>query len=275
MSFRKLQRILLFIAALSTLLASQPLPVRAEEGELPERSWRDYLRRGRRRSAPEEKQSRIDSSEQTNPEGMVDIIDTPTPNVVDYGGYRLNFRFYKDGGLLSHISFGVFRRLNIGASWDNEKVIGTEDPRTNKPALNAKFRIYDGGSVLPAVALGYDGQGRFFDKAKDEYSERDRGLYLSMGRELFFPRFEVTGGVNISKFKEGEVYGSLGLSYTIEEKFVLMTEYDNIRNGVDNRWNAGIRVFPIPAMHIDFAFRQIASNKDKDRLLRINFVGSF
>ncbi len=266
---------MLGLAALSFLLAALPVPVRSEEGELPERSWRDYLRRGRRRSTPEEKTSRIDATEPTNPEGMVDVIDSPTPNTVDYGGYRLNFRFYKEGGILSTISFGVFRRLNIGASWDNEKVIGSDDPRTNKPALQAKFRIYDGSMVIPAIAIGYDGQGRFFDKVKDEYAERDRGLYMSMGREIFFPRFEAYGGVNISKFKEGEVYGSIGLSYTIEDKFVLMTEYDNIRNGVDNRWNAGIRVFAMQQLHIDFAFRQIASNKDKDRLVRINFVGSF
>lgn len=256
------------------LLLGASLPAFADS-DLPERSWRDYLRKGTRRSTPEEKTSRIDSTEQTNPEGMVDLIDSPTTNVVDYGGYRINFRLYNQGGLLSHISFGVFRRLNIGASWDNEKVIGTENPRTNKPTLNAKFRIYDGSSVFPSLAIGYDGQGRFFNQATDEYNERDRGLYFAMGREVFIPHLEAVGGVNISKFKEGEVYGSFGLWYTIEEKLALMAEYDNIRNGVDNRFNAGLRLFPIPSLAIDFAFRQIGSNKDKDRILRINFVGSF
>ena len=210
-----------------------------------------------------------------NPEGMMDLIDSQTPNAIDYGADRLNFRLFSQGGLLSHLSFGVFRRLNIGASWELEDVIGSENPSTSAPALNVKFRVYDGGEVLPAAAIGYDGQGRFFDKASDEYGERERGLYLALGREVFFPRLEWYGGVNISKFKEGLLFGSVGLSYSLEEKFVLMTEYDNVRDGPNNRWNAGIRVFPIPSLGIDFAFRRIASNQDKERVIRINYVGSF
>src|SRR5262245_15950027 len=110
----KFNRFLLCFLTGAVILGMVPQIAWSEEGDIPERSWKDYLRRGRRRSTPEEKASKIDATEQTNPEGMVDVIDSPTPNTVDYGGYRLNFRFYKEGGILSTISFGVFRRLNIG-----------------------------------------------------------------------------------------------------------------------------------------------------------------
>lgn len=262
-------------------------PVRSEEkNEKPKRSWRDFFKGSSRKKETEgdsgssfrRKKEISDSgelSEESNPEGMVDLVDAPTTNIIDYGGYRLNFRLYSGGGLVSHLSFGVFRRLNIGASWDNEKVIGTEDPTTNSPTLNIKLRAYDGSRILPSLAIGYDGQGRFFNKATDQYTERERGLYLAFEREFFFPRLEFYGGTNIAKFKEGEVYGFVGASYLIEQKIALIMEYDNIRVGPRNRWNAGIRVFPISSLAIDFAVRKIGSIEDKERIVRINYVGSF
>lgn len=254
---------------------------KTETGKTPpahKKRLRDYFQRSSETNDGEKKMKRepvrVDS-EELNPEGMVDLIDSPTSNIIDYGAYRLNFRLYSQGGLVSHLSFGVFRRLNIGASWDNEQVIGSETPRTNAPALNVKFRVYDGSEILPSVAIGYDGQGRFFNRALDEYDERERGLFVVFERELLIPKLEAYGSANIAKFKDGTVLGSVGLSYTIEQKVALMTEYDNIRSGPDNRWNAGIRIFPLPALSIDFAFRRIASNKDKERIIRINFVGNF
>lgn len=234
----------------------------------PKRSWKEYFRR-------EEPSKSEKDSEEFSPEGMIDLIDSPTTNVIDYGAVRMNFRLYSNGGLLSHLSFGVFRRLNIGGSWDNEEVIGSNTPKTNAPTLNVKLRVYDGDPVLPSVAIGYDGQGRFFDRVLDQYNERERGLFLALGRELFFSGLETYGGVNIAQFKEGIVLGWVGLSYRIQEKLALLTEYDNIRSGPDNRWNAGVRFFPLPSLALDFAFRRIASNKDKERIIRINYVASF
>lgn len=266
-----------FVLFIFTLSTQNFLYSKEKTTDKPKRTWREYFMRGTKEvKSPEiKKESFADDTEDLNPEGMIDLIDMPTSNVIDYGGYRLNFRLYSKGGFLSHISFGVFRRLNIGASWDNEEVIGSENPSTNVPTLSVKFRAYDGGQILPSFALGYDGQGRFFNRTTDEYQERERGLFAVFGRELFFPKLEVHAGANIAKFKEGIVLGFVGLSYTIEQKIALITEYDNIRVGPDNRWNAGIRVFPIPALAIDFAFRRIASDKEKERIVRINFVGSF
>ena len=269
----KVKRILSWLL-FGAFVLSCVAPASAEDKPARRHRIRDYFDRGSsdRGSSSEESGSGPDES---NPEGMVDLVDSPTTNVVDYGGYRLNFRLYSQGGLLSNLSFGVFRRLNIGASWDNEEVIGSETPKTNPPTLNVKIRLYDGGVALPSIAIGYDGQGRFFDRTADQYRERERGLYFVMGRELFFPKLEAYGSVNIAQFKEGFVYGSAGLSYTIEDKVALLAEYDNIRKGPDNRFNAGIRLFPIPSLALDFAIRRIASNQDKERIIRINYVGSF
>jgi len=239
-------------------------------GKGSKKKWREYFGLGDKRAANEPI-----FDEELNPEGMIDLIDIPTTNVVDYGGYRMNFRLYSGGGVLTHLSFGVFRRLNIGASWDIEKAIGGENLTTNVPTLYVRFRVYDGGQVLPSASIGYTGQGRFFDKAVDEYKERERGLFAVFSRELVLPQLEAYAGANIAQFNEGIILGYLALSYTIEQKVVIMTEYDNIRKAGNNRLNAGIRFFPLSSLGLDFAVRNIIEKDKRERIVRINYVGSF
>jgi len=259
---RTLSLILLFgfCSFILTTTVGTPLNAADQKGK-----WHEYFESG--------KQSK--SEDDSNPEGMVDLIDVPTTNVVDYGAFRLNERFYSQGGVQSHLSFGVFRRLNIGATWDVEKLIGSDSAYANVPTLNAKFRVYDGDDVLPSFAIGYDGQGRFYNHDLSQYNEREHGLYGLLGREIFVPELEAYGGANIAKFKEGEAYGFIGASYTIEQKLAIMVEYDNIRTAPESRFNAGIRIFPLPSLGLDFDVRNIASDPGRERIIRINYVGSF
>ena len=263
---------------LSVLIAALALSFsfadEAEQKPAGKDKWREYFGLNER-NRPVKSEKKSYDNEESNPEGMLDLVDMPTTNVVDYGAYRLNFRLYSRGGVQSHISFGVFKRLNLGAAWDVEQLLGSDDAKTVAPTLNVKFRVYDGSEILPSFAIGYDGQGRFFDRTKDEYLERERGMYLVFGRELFFANFLLHAGGNIARFKDGQVYGFVGLSYMIEDKLALFSEYDNIRIGPENRWNTGFRVFPIPSLAIDFAVRNIASIRDKERIVRINYVGTF
>ncbi len=238
--------------------------------------WREYFRWGQNKDNKEELEgTAIESDEELSPEGVVDFIDVPTTNVVDYGAFRVNFRFYSAGGVQNHLSFGVFRRLNIGATWDMEKAIGTEKLKANVPTLYSKFRVYEGGQYLPSFAIGYDGQGRFFDTTVDQYKERERGLYGVFGREVFFPGLEFYGGSNIAQFNDGIVLGFLSASFSIEQKIIVMSEYDNIRKAPDNRFNAGIRFFPTPSLGIDFAVRHILNQDQRERIVRINYISNF
>lgn len=262
-----MRKTILFLMLVLSLL---PVFLQAEDAK-PKRTWKEYFsQRKERSSAPRET-----GSDEANPDGMLDLVDSPTANIIDYGAFRLNERLYSKGGVQNHLSFGVFRRLNIGVTWDVEKFIGQEDPNANPPTLNVRFRVYDGGQQLPAVSIGYDGQGRFYNKNSDQYRERERGLYGIMTREVLLPNLRAHGGVNIAKFREGEVFGSLGLDYTIENKLVLLTEYDNIRKASENRFNAGFRVFATPSLALDFAVRHITEKDLRERIVRINYVGSF
>ncbi len=258
--------------------------VRAQETPAPKEKksgWRSFFSRDKERTSIKKKGGWFSGGAEKAPiqENLIDLIDTPTTRILGYGSYRANFRFYRDGGLLNHLSFGVFNRFNLGVSWDVEKFIGVEDPGTNVPTLYFKVRAYDGGPMLPSVALGYDGQGRFFNKSTDQYREREKGLFVVLGKELIH-NFESRVGMSVSKFNnsegsEGKISGFVGASYSMDEKFYLMMEYDNLRSAPGNRLNVGFRVLPISSFAVDFAVRNLMDSSERERIVRLNYVGSF
>ncbi|PKM92630.1 MAG: hypothetical protein CVU80_02355, partial [Elusimicrobia bacterium HGW-Elusimicrobia-4] len=103
------------------------------------------------------------------------IIDIPTAEVVEYSNYDLSFRLHGAGGVLSKMTFGVFKPINIGISWDVDKLIGTGNQKidTRPPAILFKARVFGGGLKLPAISFGYDGQGYgTYDSDTDKYQYR-------------------------------------------------------------------------------------------------------
>ena len=72
--------------------------------------------------------------------------------------------------MLGWLGFGVLQRLNLGASMQADRFIGTESSiKFVRPEIQVKFRFYDGGQYIPALALGYDGQGYFYDRVRKKY----------------------------------------------------------------------------------------------------------
>jgi hypothetical protein len=208
---------------------------------------------------------------------VTSLIDTPTAEVVDHYGYNLSFRTYTGGGLLTKAGFGVFPRLNIGFGLDTEKFVGPDPVDLNAPTLNVKLRFFDGKRNLPALALGYDGQGYFFDKTTDHYLQREKGLYLVGTGEAFVPDLTVNAGLNIYDFKQDKVYSFAGLSYLYEDLLGLTFEADNLHGPARaNRMNAGVRYFVTPALSVDVDARDLwAASRKTERIILINYYGSF
>jgi hypothetical protein len=210
-----------------------------------------------------------------------DVIDIPTADLVDHYGYNVNFRFGKEGNLQTKTAFGVFPRLNLGFGFDGEKVIGTESSRLNKPTINVKFQLFDGRKNLPALALGFDGQGYEWDKSKDEYEQREKGLFLVASKEAFFPGFNVHVGGNIFDFDHGNsTRGFAGLTYIYERLIGLMFEWDHATEYRERRINYGAKYFVTPAFTIDAAARNVRENpafhkRETERIVRLNYTGSF
>ncbi|HRY29477.1 MAG TPA: hypothetical protein P5079_05490 [Elusimicrobiota bacterium] len=205
------------------------------------------------------------------------LVDTPTAEIVDHYGYNLGFRLYSGGGVLTKGTFGVFPRLNVGFGLDAEKFIGADTVDLNPPTLNAKFRLFDGKRYLPALALGYDGQGYFYDHSTDKYLQREKGLYLVGGEEVFTPGLTLTGGANIYDFSDDRIYAFAGVNYVYENFLGVVFELDNVHGKPrTNRMNAGVRCFVTPSVSVDVSGRDLwAASRKAERIVVVNYIGSF
>jgi hypothetical protein len=211
----------------------------------------------------------------------IEVIDIPTADVVDHYGYHVSFRFGKEGNLQTKTSFGVFPRLNLGFGLDGERVIGTESSRLNKPTINVKFRLFDGKHNLPALAMGFDGQGYVFNKQTDEYEQREKGFYVVSTSEFVVPNLMIHVGGNIFDFDEGNSARAFGgLSYNYADTIGLMFEYDHASEYKERRINFGAKYFVTPVFTIDVAGRNTPeapgrSKRETERIVRLNYTGSF
>lgn len=213
-----------------------------------------------------------------------ELIDTPTASILDYGGYSSRTRFFSGGGILEHLSFGVFQRLNIGASLNVDHLIGTTSPvRVTRPEPQVKLRFYDGDRMIPALAVGFDGQGYLYHRGDKRYSQRQRGLYFVGSQEIGLPGLEGHAGFNVSDFDSNSIFGSFAASYNVQDKVLLMVEWDNIHNFRDSRFNNGARIFITPAFHLDLAVRGIGQggtytngvSRGPERIVMLKYTGNF
>lgn len=188
-----------------------------------------------------------------------EMIDIPTAGILDYYGFMLKTRFYSDGGVLGGINFGVQERLNLGASMLVDRLVGSDSPiKMRRPEIRVKFRFSDGGYYVPAMAVGYDGQGYYYDPAAKKYLEKGHGLYLVGSKEVLAPGLAVHGGFNVSDFDKQYLFGFLGVNYTLEDKVAFMVEEDNLFHTDDpSRLNVGTRLYVTPYFQLDFGVREI------------------
>ncbi|MEW6557455.1 MAG: hypothetical protein AB1349_08890 [Elusimicrobiota bacterium] len=215
------------------------------------------------------------------------IVDVPTAEVTEYSSYDLKFRLYGEGGVLSEMVFGVFKPINIGISWDVDKLIGSGTTiDTRPPAILFKAKVFQGGMTIPAIAIGYSGQGygsynntdetdSIPDTEPDKYQNREKGVYLALTQEYFVPGLEITFGCNIYDFDKEGVYSFAGITYGIENKLVFLSEYDNIRMAPENRANLGLKLFVTDNVDVTITGRNLFRGPESERIAIINYRGKF
>ena len=204
------------------------------------------------------------------------VIDSPTTGMLDYGSYNLNFRLFSEGGILTRLNFGVFKMVNLGFGWEVSRVIGNMDAAVSPPALYIKLRPFTGTQSLPSLAIGYDGQGYLYDRDNNEFSQKEKGIFIVLGREVFMPGFILNVGGNIADFKNNTVCGFANCSFTIEDTLTILAEYDNINVMPENRLNLGLRFFVTEDLGIELCGRDIgAAGRSAERIIMVNYLGRF
>ncbi|OGR42309.1 MAG: hypothetical protein A2X35_00985 [Elusimicrobia bacterium GWA2_61_42] len=215
----------------------------------------------------------------------VEMIDVPTAGILDYYGFMVKTRFYSDGGVLGALNFGVLERLNLGAAMTIDKLVGSDSGiKMRKPEIQVKFRFYDGGYYIPAAAVGYDGQGYYYNPVSKKYLEKGKGLYLVGSKEIGVPSLVLHGGLNVPDFDNNYLFGFLGVNYTLEDKIAFMLELDNMFHSNDpSRLNAGTRIYITPYFQLDLAMREIGRNgkfdngdsRKAERIVQMRYNTSF
>ena len=109
--------------------------------------------------------------------GVTYLVDTPTYSLLDYGSYDIQFRVFTNGGVVTKLNVGIFKVLNLGVAWELGSLIGVDDVTVAIPTLQVKFGIYSGSETLPGLAVGYDGQGFFYDPDDADFIQKGKGVY--------------------------------------------------------------------------------------------------
>ena len=208
---------------------------------------------------------------------QIEAVDIPTADILDPYTYAVNFRFYNQGGIASRLVIGPLKRVNLGVTFDGQGIIGGQDPHMVRPSIYFKLRAFDGTDALPALALGYDNQGYLYQNSTRDFLEKEKGLYVVGSHEIFIPDFDLHAGANINEFDNTKVYGFFGVTYKVVPSFALLAEYDNIRNGVNNRVNLGGRYWITSYFNVDVAARNVGRGESRggERIVRLNYTGHF
>lgn len=212
-----------------------------------------------------------------------ELLDTPTAAVVDYQSMAVKTRFFNAGGVTSGAVFSVHPRLNLGASVTLENLIGSADTiRFVRPDIQGKFRVFDGDRKIPAFAVGYDGQGYYYDHGNREYQEKGRGMYLVATSELA-PGLQLHPAVNFSDFESGSIFGSLALNYNLQDTVNLMAEWDAIHKLSTSHVNLGVRFYVTPFFLLDLGVRDLGCNNYlangsrqlPERIVQMRYISNF
>ncbi|MFN0159567.1 MAG: hypothetical protein ACKVRP_16005 [Bacteroidota bacterium] len=164
------------------------------------------------------------------------VVDVPTAGMLPKASFAMDMDFYQEGGVLFGLSVGVLDQLSIGLSYGGSRLLGADEPIMNElPGVNVKVRIVEEGEDWPAIALGFDSQGRDgFLKDLDRYQIKSPGFYAALSRNYsLLGNLSVHGGINYSLERgdddeDANVFA--GVEKSIGSVFSLLMEYNVAAN---------------------------------------------
>ncbi|HTY37815.1 MAG TPA: hypothetical protein VMH23_11930 [Bacteroidota bacterium] len=223
------------------------------------------------------------------------IIDKPTAGMLHRGSYYASAGFFEQGGVLFGVSVGLIDRFNFGISYGGTDILGTKTPRMNPyPGVNIKIRALDESNSTPAVAIGFDWQGRgpYIDDLK-RYTTKSPGFFVVASQNYaVLGNLSVHGGLNLST-ERGDGDKDLNV-YTGAEKSLghdisVLAEYDlglndNSANAIGKGrgrgyLNLGLRWSWGKGLVLGLNVKDVLKNQGDitvgNRTLQLEYVGNF
>ncbi len=202
----------------------------------------------------------------------VELVDLPTANTMIKGEVRVDIKLYPAGGILSRVYVGLFDRLMIGGAFNVRNLIGTGDVTCDlPPQFIGKIRITDDDGAVPALSVGYEGQGYMDVPAK--------GAFISLTKEINIGIImQLTGTVYTNEFVHfgQNIDLGAGMAFAITREFILSAEYDSIIGDKRGHINFGVGYFFDP-IEIDIGIKYGLSDMDYRvaRMLKILYITYF
>lgn len=168
------------------------------------------------------------------------IVDRPTAGILRSGALGLDIDLFENGGVLGGVSLGLLDRLMLGVSYGGSGLVGGDSPTMNPlPGMQLKVRVLDEVRTVPAVAIGFDSQGRGeYDPSEDRYAFKSPGVYAVLSKNLDFLGFlTFHAGANYSLETgddDNDLNAYAGAEKTIGGVVSLTAEYDFAFNDNDH-----------------------------------------
>ncbi len=199
----------------------------------------------------------------------IECVNVPTAEALDYGVGEFAFRIYSYGSIVTRFIFSPFNRINFGVSIDVKNLIGYDTPSVMEPTFYFKWRVFDGGRLFPAFALGYDGQSYSNLPAKN--------LYFAFSQNILYKKLFFDFGTNITKyFGEQKVLGFVSLRTTIEDIVEFGIEYENIGIKSIQQLNCKFGVKLAGVLDIDLIFNDLANKENRiERQIKVKYLYRF
>ncbi len=238
------------------------------------------------------------------PEGETYVIENPTAWARVRGEYAGSIGV---GPFVARGEIGVLDYLTVGVSYGGVDVFGNATPTMNpRPGFQAKFRITNGGPILPAVALGYDDQGhgkyyefnpRYPDRNVDydRYQFKAKGFYAVLSQEVeLLGALGLHAGISYNVIEDKDDANPdafAALEKALGPHLMLLGAYDMglNDNGTDSLGmgrgylDAGVRWRVTENFNLEFWFTNLLENQVEvlgeeggySRVLYLTYIGSF
>jgi hypothetical protein len=221
------------------------------------------------------------------------IIDKPTAGMMPDRSYMLRGFAGAESSFLVGASVGFKEVIQFGASYGAQNVFDHGNPAINDyPGFQVRVRLLGEAVRMPAIALGFDSQGRgVYHASLERYDRKSTGFYAVASKNfaLILGELSLHGGVNWSTEKKDDKDPTVFLA----TEWVLF-QHLSFLLGVDPAFNdngetsfgkggfyvdAGVGWYFAEFANVTLAFRDLVDNfapmPGVSRELQLNLIRSF
>lgn len=160
------------------------------------------------------------------------LIDMQTAGVLEKGYVGVGIDVMPQGVMISQIEVGVFNNFSFGISYGAENIIGSGNVNFYPlPGVYAKGRIFDEAEMMPAIAIGFDSQGKgLYSDVLERYEIKSPGFFVAASKNFeLLGYFSIHAMLNYTLERDDndkDLNLSLGAEKTLGNKVSLYAEYD-------------------------------------------------